>query len=92
MRTLVPDAAEMPGVVECGFRRAQAHIHRNACRAQPRVSLARDLRIGVLDRRHHTLDTGRDHRIGAGRRLAEMRARLKRDIERGAPGRLACAL
>ena len=41
-------------------------------------------RIGVFDRRHHARNAGRDHRIDARRRFAEMRTGLQRHIERGA--------
>ena len=84
MRAVIPDAAEMPGVVEGGFARAQTHIHHDAGRAQPRMALTGDFRIGILDRGHHPLDAGGDHCVGARWRLAEMRARLQRDVERGA--------
>src|SRR3954451_2667185 len=53
------------------------------------MALPRYFRIGILDRCHHPLDAGRDHGVGARRRLAEMRARLERDIERGATRRFA---
>src|SRR5665647_687559 len=48
-------------------------------------------RIGILDRRYHPRNAGGDDGVGAGRRLADMRARLQRHIERGAPGGLAGA-
>ncbi len=92
MRTLVANAPEMPGMIARGFRSAQPDIHRDAGGAQPCMALASHFRIGILDRRHHTRNAGRDDGIGAGRRLADMRARLQRHIERGAPRGLAGAL
>lgn len=90
MRAIVPDTTEMAGVVESGLCRAQTHINSDAGGAQARMALPCNLWIGVLDRRHHPLDAGGDHRVHTRRRLAEMRARLERDIERGTPCRLAC--
>ena len=72
MRALIADAAEMAGVIEGGLCRAKTNIHRDTGSAQPRMALASDLGIGILNRRHHPLDAGRDHRVGAGRRFAEM--------------------
>ena len=91
MRTLVADAPEMPGMIARGLRRAEPDIDRDAGGAQPRMALPRHFRIGILDRRHHARDAGGDDGIGAGRRLAEMRARLQRHIERGAARGLAGA-
>ena len=54
------------------------------------VPLPCHFRIGILDRRHHARNAGGDDGIDAGRRLAEMRARLQRHIERGAARGLAC--
>ena len=48
------------------------------------MALPGDIRIGILDRRHHARDPGGDDGIRTGRRLADMRARLQRHIERGA--------
>ena len=62
------------GVVARGLRRAQPDIDRDAGCAQLRMSLATDVRIGVLDRRHHAGKPGCDHGIRTGRRTAEMRA------------------
>ena len=58
---------------------------------KPGMALPGHLRVGILDRRHHARDSGGDDRIGAGRRFADMRARLQRHIERGAAGGLAGA-
>ncbi len=84
MRTLVADAPEMPGMIARGFHSPRPDIDRDAGGAQFGMALPGHFRIGILDRRHHPRNPGRDHRIGAGRRFAEMRARLQRDIERGA--------
>jgi hypothetical protein len=72
--------------------RAQPDIDRDAGGAQPRVALPGHFRIGILDRRHHARNAGGDDGVGAGRRFAEMRARLQRHIERGAARGLAGAL
>ena len=58
---------------------------------KPGVALPGHLRIGILDRRHHARDAGGDDGVGARRRLADMRARLQRHIERGAARGLAGA-
>ena len=91
MRTLVADAPEMPGMIARRFRSTEPDIDRDAGGAQPRMALAGHFRIGILDRRHHARDAGCDDGVGAGRRLAEMRARLQRHIERGAARGLAGA-
>ena len=91
MRALVADAPEMPGMIARGLRGAQPDIDRDAGGAQPGMALPGHFRIGILDRRHHARNAGGDDRIGAGRRLAEMRARLQRHIERGAARGLAGA-
>ena len=51
---------------------------------QPGVALALHPGIGILQRRDDARDAGRHQGIGAGRRAAVMRARLERDIDRGA--------
>ena len=84
MRTLVADAAEMPGVIVRGFRGTKADIDRDPGGAQLGMALPGHFRIGIFDRRHHARNAGRDHRIDARRRLAEMRTGLQRHIERGA--------
>src|SRR5260370_42223001 len=92
MRALGADAPEMSGVIMRGLRRAEPDIDLDAGGAEFCVALACDFRIGILDRRHYARDTGGDNGIGAGRRLADMRARLQRRIERGAAGGFAGAL
>ncbi len=91
MRTLVADAPEMSGVIVRGFRRAQPDIDGDAGGAKPGVPLPGHFGIGILDRRYHPRDARGDNGVGAGRRLADMRARLQRHIERGAAGGLAGA-
>ena len=91
MRALVADAPEMSGVVARRFARAEPDIDRDAGGAQPGMALPGHLRVGILDRRHHARNAGGNDGIGAGRRLAEMRARLQRHIERGAARGLAGA-
>ena len=92
MGPLVADAPEMPGMIVRRLRRAQPDIDRDAGSAQSGVALPGYFRIGILDRRHHAGDAGGDDGIGAGRRLAGMRTRLQRHIERGAARGLAGAL
>ncbi len=90
MRTLVADAPEMPGMIVRGFLRAEPDIDCYAAGVKPGVALPGYFRIGILDRRHHARDPGGPMiASAAGRRLADMRARLQRHIERGAAGGLA---
>ena len=56
------------------------------------MALACDFWVRILDRRHHAHDPGGDHGIGARRRLADMRTRFQRHIERGAARGLAGAV
>ena len=92
MRTLVADAAEMSGVIARGFRSAEPDIDDDAGGAQFGMALACHFRIGILDRRHHAGNSRSDHRIDAGRRLAEMRTGLQGHVERGAARGLTGAL
>ena len=76
-------------------RRASAS-HRPTSTATPAArsmfgALAGDLRKRVAHGGHDAADAGADDRIGAGRRLAVMAARLQRDVERGAAGRCSPA-
>ena len=57
-------------------------LDRDALGAQALVALAGDFRIGILQRRNDARDAGLDDGVGARRRLALMRARLERDVER----------
>jgi hypothetical protein len=83
-----PDVA---GVVAPRLGGADADVDSNARGAQPRMARAGDLRVGVFERGDHAGDAGGNDGIGAGRRLAEMRARLERHVKRGAARRLAGA-
>src|SRR5581483_2658195 len=74
----------MAGVVTRGLRCAEADIDGNAGGTKLRKALPCDLRIGIPDRSHHAGNSRGNDGVGTGRRLAEMRARLERDIERGA--------
>ena len=58
-------------------------------RAEQGMPLSRHARIGILDRRDHPRDSGRDQRLGAGRRATMMCAGLKRYIRRCATRGLA---
>ena len=78
----------MAGVVARGFLGADADLDRDPSGAQPSVTLTGDQRIGVFDRRHHPRNAGGDHRIGARRCAAVMRAGLQRDVQRRAAGGL----
>ena len=89
MRTLVADAPEMPGVIARSLRRTETDIDRNPRGAQPGVPLPGHFRVGILDRRYHAFDAGGDHGIRARRRLADMRTRFQRHVERGTAGGLA---
>ena len=88
MRTLVANAAEMPGVVARGLGGAKTDVDGDTGRTQFCMALPGHFRIGILDRRNHPRNAGSDHGIDARRRFAEMRTGLERDIERGA----ACGL
>src|SRR5579872_7129412 len=89
MRTVVADAPEVPRVIERGLERAEPDIDPDARRAKFCMPLACYFVIGILDRRHHSLDSCGDHGVRARWRLAEMRTGLERHIERGAARRLA---
>ena len=52
----------------------------NACRFQLAQSLAGDQPVRVFHGSDYTGNSGADQRIRTGRRLAEMRTRLQRDI------------
>lgn len=84
MGTPVTYAAEMTGVGAPGGLGAQPHLDRDAVGGKQRMALPRDLRIGIGDGRDHPRDARSDDRVGAGRRLAVMGARLQRHIKRGA--------
>ena len=81
----------MAGMIAPRFLGADADIDGDAGRAQPRVARAGNLRIGIFDRRDDPGHAGGDDRVGARRRLAEMRARLERDVEGRAARGLAGA-
>src|SRR5262245_47120462 len=91
MRTVVADAAEMPGMVVCGLGGAEPDIDRDPRRTQLCVPLPGHQWIGILDRGHDAGNTGGNDGVGTGRRSAEMRTWLQRHIERGAACDLACA-
>ena len=84
MRPAVAHPANMPGMIAprcCGL---DTDIDSNARGAQASVPAARDFRIGVLHGRNHAGNSGSDHGVGAGRRLAMVRAWFERHVERGA--------
>src|ERR1700686_2019503 len=84
MWAFVADAPEVSGVIARRLGRAEPDIDRDAGGPKFRVALSRDFRIRILDRRDHARDAGGDDGVGAGRRLAKMRAWLQRRVERGA--------
>ncbi len=84
VRALVADAPDMAGVIMRCLSCAEADIDGDAGGAKSCKALSRDFRIGILDRGHHARNPCGNDGVGAGRRLAEMRARLERHIERGA--------
>ncbi len=62
----------MPGVIARGLLGAEPDIDPDARRTQPRMTLARHVRIGIFNRRDDARDARSDDRIRARRRLAEM--------------------
>ena len=70
---------------------ADAGLDRYPGGTQPRVALPGHFRIGIFQRRDDARDAGGNDGIGAGRRFAVMRARLKRDVKRRAARRVAGA-
>ena len=84
MRPRLLHARDVAGMNAARFVGAKTDIDRDAFGAQPLVALAGDFRIGIFQRRHHARDAGLDDGVGAGRRLALMRARLERHVHRGA--------
>ncbi len=88
MGTAVADAADVAGVNTARFRGPDPDLNRNAGCGKPRVTTARDLGIRILERRDDAGNASGDDRVGAGRGLAVMGARLERHVERR-PARLA---
>src|SRR6516162_812465 len=84
MRAAIADAAKMAGVIVGCFRREKTGVDCDPHGAQSGVALTRNFRVGIPDRSHHPRNPGGNDRVDARRRLAEMRARLERHIERGA--------
>ncbi len=71
----------MPRVGAPGFGGTDPDIDRDPARPQQRMAASGE-RVGILDRRHHPRDSCRYDGVGAGRRLAVMRARLQRRVKR----------
>ncbi len=90
MRTAFGKAKNVTGVVAPRLIGADADLDGNARGAKPRVTLPCHFRIGIFQRRHHPRNAGGNHRIGAGRRFAVMRAGFERDVERRTARGLAC--
>ena len=63
--------------------------NRNAVSGNPRKALPGHFGIGVFQRRDNTGNPGGNDGVGAGPRLAVMRAGLEADLDRGAAGGLA---
>ena len=91
MGTPVADAPEVSDMIVRRFARAKPDIDCDAGGAQPGMALPCDFRIGILDRRHHARNAGRNDGVGAGRRFADMRTRFQRHIEGRAARGLAGA-
>src|ERR1019366_8721326 len=89
--TLVADAPEVPGMIARRLCGARSDIDRYAGGAKPCMTLAGHFGIGISDCRHHARNAGGDDGVDAGRRLAEMRARFQRYVQRGAARGLAGA-
>jgi hypothetical protein len=87
-RPALLDAGDVAGVNAAGFLGIKADIDGDALGAQFFVALAGDFRIGIFQRRHHARNAGFDDGVGTRRRLALMRARLERHVERCALRRL----
>src|SRR6202012_3911775 len=64
------------------FRATQPNIHRDAPLPELGMSPPGNLRVGVFNRGNHAGDARTDDGVDTGRRLALMRAWLKRDVER----------
>src|SRR5262249_36801582 len=89
MRTAIVDAPEMAGVIARSLAGTSPDIDCDTCSAEPGIPRPRHLRIGILDCRHHAMDATGDHRLDAGRRLADVRTGFQGYIERGTAGSLA---
>src|SRR5579862_3377932 len=70
----VAHAADVAGMVAPGFLGTDTDLDRNARGTQPPMALARDFGIGVFERRYDARNARGDHGVGAGRRLAVVRA------------------
>ena len=91
LRAVIPDAAEMAGMVARRFLGAEPDVDSDTRRAQLCMALPGNFRIRVLDRRHHARNAGGNDGVGARWRAAEMRARLQRHVEGSASRGLAGA-
>ena len=91
LRAAVADAAEVSGMDAHAPPRRPARRPRRCFRAQPLVPLPATSGLGSSTAETTRAMPARDDGVGAGRRLAVMRARLERDVERGAARRLAGA-
>ncbi len=70
--------------IERRGHRTLADIEYDARPLEAGVALSFHPRVGIFQRGHDPCHARPDQGVGAGRRLAEMRARLERDIDRGA--------
>src|SRR5262249_5889030 len=87
MGAAVADAADMPGMGAPRRIGAGADLDSNAVGLEPGVALPSHLRIGILECSDDARNARRDYGVGAGRRLAVMRAGLERDVHGGATRR-----
>src|ERR1700691_1698029 len=91
MRTAVTHAPDVTGMVAARFVGANTDVDRDASRAKACVTLPRYCGVGVLDRRDDPCQARSDNGVGAGWRLAVVRARLQRYVQGATARRLAAA-
>src|SRR3974390_1002527 len=92
MRTRSRHARDVARMRAPRFVRTKSDVDLDALLAQPRMALARDLRVRVFQRGDNARNTGADDGVGARRRLAGVRAWLERGVHRRAPRILLGAL
>jgi hypothetical protein len=89
VRAAVAHAAEMPRMGAPRLLGADADLDRDAMLAQPRMPLAGNRRVRILQRRDDARDARRHDGLDAGRGLAVVRTGLERGVERRAACRVA---
>ena len=86
LRAALPHAPDMSRMGMPRRLGTDPDLELDAGLSQAAMARAGDLRVGILERRHHPGDAGRDDRIGARRRSPEMGTGLQGHIEGGAAG------